>query len=354
MNILCVPDPHCWYVGPGPEDARITEFQDCAHELIEIAAAEHCEVSLFPGDLFDVSRPEPWMIIAAIKLLKTLKNPYIIDGNHEATRKNSPNFISVIGELKDGCVTSEPRSFYYGDAAIVCIPFFKDITDEQLIAITRAEVAKVHGTKRIIVMAHYATDISLYSSGELALGNEPVYRMADLEALPVDLVCLGHIHNPKILNDKKPIILHTGALTRRDHGEAKDDKLAYVVNLDSGKITSHLLPARRFTTINPLEDEDWSICKDAYVRFKFKTTAEEYAKCDPQSWIKRAKENGAFFITGTQPVIERPERVRVKELSEKSAPIDWFRVWIDQQDVSEETKHLFLERAEGYLGEVAA
>lgn len=355
MKILAVPDLHCWYSGPKDEQERVREFRECAAEIDRVATEQRVTCALYPGDFFVTNRPSPSMMQAIIRMLSSVNYFSVgIAGNHDLTAPGQPCFVDVLADMNPLWGITEPKVVTRGNMAIAAIPSIKGITDDQLLGILYAKIAELPNAKYKIVMAHYATDISTYSSGEMALGKEPVFRMADLQGMPVDAVILGHIHKPGILSDgsQGPIILHTGALTRRDHGEGKDERLFYIADLDSKAITSHPLPARKFVTVNPTMP--MPDVKDACVRFVWDTTDEALKMADTKAWEQQAYEAGAFFVTGFHPRIERTERTRAEGLTEQTSPIQAWEMWLGTQNAAQEINKAATVEIEKILKEVAA
>lgn len=355
MKILCVPDLHCWYTGPKDEQERISEFRSCIDAIKEAAETHAVNFVMVPGDLYVSNRPSPAQVLEIVSFLNnTHSTPIVISGNHDVCAVGQPDFVQVLTATMGIDCSNQPTSFRADDTSFALIPFIKGINDEQLLAILHKQIAKLPDAKYKIVMAHYATDISTYSSGEMALGKEPVFRMADLQGLPVDAVILGHIHKPGILSDGRlgPIILHTGALTRRDHGEGKDERLFYIVDLDNKAITSHPLPARKFVTVNPTMP--MPSVKDAYVRFVWETTDEALKMADTRAWEQQAYDNGAFYVTGIHPHIERTERTRAEGLTEQTSPLEAWGMWLKTQGVAQGLNESATSEIEKILKEVAA
>lgn len=181
-------------------------------------------------------------------------------------------------------------------------------------------------------------------------------RVAELEALPVDVVVLGHIHKPQLVGASLPpakAILHTGALTRRDFGEAGDRRVCWIYNTGPRRSLELIdLPARRFVTVDPTKAVTESV-KDAYVRCVYRATEEEAARVDPDELRKMANELGAFYFAGTFPEIIRTDRGRAEGLTESTDPLAALQKWLDlRSDISEATRQRVNTAAAELLEEV--
>ena len=361
MKIACLPDLHCYYTGPGPEEARLEEFRNCAQTAKEIIRHEKCEMVLVPGDLFVTNRPSPAQLMEVINFLTDLPHTYVIAGNHDVGVPGQPNFVNVLAtaHMFHHWGITHPRTILTDTIALILMPFVKDMTDDLLIFTLRQQVAQAleePGDHKIVVVGHYATDISQYASGDFVVGREPVFRMADLQSLPVDAVILGHIHNPKILC-QKPLVLHTGALTRRDAGEAKDERGFFILDTDSMTVIFYEIPARRFVDIkvNNSFEEKLPDVRDSYVRIIIQGTEEEFRKIDTQAFKQKVMDAGAFHITGIIPQLESSERCRLENISEITSPLTALRAWLNlKPEVSNEAKTYVLSKAEELLKGVAA
>jgi exonuclease SbcD len=346
MRLLLAPDLHAWYESPGPVEARINEWRACAWRLLEIAQAERCRYALFPGDLWVSNRPSPAQVLATVELFRAFTEAGIpvisIAGNHDVGAPEQPNFVSVLGSMHPTWGVTTPQVIRpEPDLAIACMPWTKGGTEDQLSAILHGLVAELHeGPEKPryqALLAHWPTDLSTYSSGESAVGREPCLRLADLQTLPVDLIVLGHIHRPERLSDRPPI-LHTGALTRRDFGEQDDDRLAATVDLASGLVKWHPLPARAFVTVDPLARTRPSVA-DAYVRLVYRATEEAAARIDHDALVREMQAAGAFHVAGVFPEIVRTDRGRAEGLTEATDPLQALETWLQlQSDLTEETR----------------
>ena len=365
-NILCAPDLHGWYTTPGSEQARIDEYNRCVDKMVRTAIAEKCELALFPGDFWVTNRPSPAQVLASLNMLKWFESEGIpcigIAGNHDVGGPGMPNFVDVLGEAKPSWGITESVAYSFNGIGVMCLPFRKGITnDDDLFKEFLHCMAHAPLDPYVVLMSHYSTDLSMFSGSEFAVGKEPVFRMADIKAQylshtsrRIDLVCLGHIHKPGILAED-PLTLHTGALTRRDVGEATDERGFYIVDIESKHTTLHPLPARRFVSVNPLKEQvTRELVDDAYVKISFKCTAEELRTLDMQTMVNTVKECGAFFVIGVYPEVEREERLRSQEINENLSPLQALSTWLSQQtQIDDVFRNTVITTAEGLLKEVA-
>lgn len=363
-RLLLAPDLHAWYESPGPIDARINEWRACAWRLLEIAQAERCWFALFPGDLWVSNRPSPAQVLAIIELFHTFTLAGIpvitISGNHDVGAPDQRNFLDVLESMHPTWGITTPRVVRPDrEIAIACLPWTKGMTEDQLSAVLHGLVAELHeGPEKPryrLILAHWPTDASVYSSGESAVGREPCLRLAELQSLPVDLIVLGHIHRPHLSltgPSGHPVILHTGALTRRDFGEATDDRGCAVFDARFGEIAWHPVPARAFVTVDALARTRPSVA-DAYVRVVYRATEDEAARVDHDALVREMQDAGAFHVAGVFPEIVRVDRGRAEGLTEATDPLRAMETWLGlQADLSDETRARVRAAAAELLGEV--
>ena len=185
MKTLCAPDLHCWYHGPGSEESRRAEWITCRDHMLN--AAKNCDVTLYPGDYWNSNKPSAEQMDAVLETLGMM--PSIgFSGNHDVGSPDVKNFVDVCGKYSVNWGITKPCTVYRGNLAVICVPFIKGLNESHIINAVCSELAQAEKRPYTVVMGHCGTDISTYSSGEFALGNEPVFRMAELESLPVDLV----------------------------------------------------------------------------------------------------------------------------------------------------------------------
>lgn len=368
LKVLLAPDLHAWYEGPGPADARIDEWRRCGQAMVDAVRAERVRLVLIPGDLYVTNRPSPAQVLAIIHLFREFEaagaEVICIAGNHDVAAPGAPNFVSLLGSIRPDWGITEPRVVARdipgsGRVAIGCLPWSKGADDDALAAITRALVAEMEAAvaDHRILMGHWATDVSTFSSGEYALGREPVLRLADLQTLPVGLVALGHIHKVQMLVDTLaggPVVLHTGALTRRDFGEADDERAFCIYDLESRVVRWLPLPARRFVTVDANgTDPAAAHLGDAYVRITYEATKEDAARFDHGRLIEGAQAAGAFYVAGVHPEIIRAERGRAEGVSESTDPLQGLDAWLGlRTDLSDELRGRVREAAQALIGEV--
>jgi exonuclease SbcD len=236
-----------------------------------------------------------------------------------------------------------------------------------LLDITRGLAGQLDLTRQSILIGHWAVSGCQTSSGLTLFGEEPTLPLAELQALPFQAAIMGHIHKPQVWAGLgQPPVVHTGALERRDFGEERDLRGAYIVDLDTGEAAWHDLPARRFLTINlEVGGEIESILHEcalhgqpatgAIVRARYRATEEEAKRFDHAATIKAIQDAGAHYVAGVFPEVTRGERSREASVTESTGPIEALEKCLaTRPDLSERMGRIVVLAAQTLLEEVQA
>lgn len=400
MKVLLAPDLHCYHanydrVGEDGISSRLSDWQRSAKYLIELAIAQDVQLALFPGDMFNNSRPPMRAIIEVAKLFECLEDEGIAvlacQGNHDAAAPGQLGPVHVLEQMRFSTGSSwgvtQPRFYVHRDVQIAIIPWVKPgvLLDseetpadvyaacrEKLLAIARGYAAQVNPEVPSILMGHWAIDGCTTSSGMSLLGGtETTLPLGDLQALPFSAVVMGHIHRPQVFPRPAgaPLVLHTGAMERLDFGEERDPRGCYVYDTETGEAEWFDLPARRFVTLKPhatLTDSTIQEAfqpflagarqqvRDAIVRVTYKAPEETVRRGDHGAVIRLLEDAGAHLVAGVFPEVLREERRRDASITEDTGPEAALERWLQQRpDLSDELRAKVLDAGRTLIGEVA-
>lgn len=253
--------------------------------------------------------------------------------------------------------------------AVAVLPWFRTDSPVETCRSLAAQAAEVDADYRIL-MGHWAVSEAVMSTGETVGAREPSIPLPTLLSLPFDAAIFGHIHRPQVLcpgnGGKLPIVLHTGALVRRDFGEAGDPRLAYVVDLFRRRVEHIEIPARRFVAWDvhamALRDaQPPEAVRDAIVRVDIKGREDELVRVDARVIRERLEAAGAHWVEA-RVVPEPSRRARIEGLTERVAPLEALDRWLEMRSdldaaTRQQVKNAVLRLLEGGVagcGAVAA
>ena len=252
---------------------RVNEFpmlEDQRHILIEILSvmdAEHPQVVLIAGDVYDKSVPSAeavqlfdWFLT---ELAQRKLEVFIISGNHDSAERIA--FGSEIMQrsgihlspVYNGTVTPVALQDENGEVCFWLLPFIKPVhirrffeeetiesyTDAMRAAIRQMEIDP---QKRNVLITHqFVTGASRCDSEEVSVGGAD---NVDAEVFDVfDYVALGHLHGPQNIGSEA--IRYSGSPLKYSFSEKDQQKSVTVVELaEKGHLTVRTLP------LHPLHD----------------------------------------------------------------------------------------------------
>ena len=252
---------------------RVNEFpmlEDQRHILIEILSvmdAEHPQVVLIAGDVYDKSVPSAeavqlfdWFLT---ELAQRKLEVFIISGNHDSAERIA--FGSEIMQrsgihlspVYNGTVTPITMQDENGEVCFWLLPFIKPVhvrkffEEETINSYTDAlETAirqmAIDPTKRNVLITHqFVTGASRCESEEVSVGGAD---NVDAEVFDVfDYVALGHLHGPQ--NVGSEAIRYCGSPLKYSFSEKDQQKSVIVVELrEKGNLVIRTLP------LHPLHD----------------------------------------------------------------------------------------------------
>ena len=146
------------------------------------------------GDVFEHKKPTPFELKIFANHLRNIKakNKIIIVGNHDELSETLTNLD------------------WLPDDIIVTKTF--QITDNK---------NSIYFAHRTVSEAKTGLDWRL---------NEISYKVLQKET-KADIIVLGHIHTPQIINEKNPLVFHPGSIERNTFGERNDNKYIWDLNI---------------------------------------------------------------------------------------------------------------------------
>lgn len=389
MKLLVIPDPHCWaepYSRPRADGrpSRLHDWEGAADAIRTLARDEKPDAILCVGDTWNSPHPTPQAVEAVHGMFAGMERrcPVIaIEGNHTAPAPGRVSPSAMMAEIAGrplwGITEPQVRLIHTaaGHLAVCCLPWMRPANllgqtansgealarmNSALEAITRGLVAEAQaqtaeervaaghksgqtGFCPVVVLGHWAIAGSRLSSGAYMQGGEASLDLSFLQALPVEAVIMGHIHRPQIWRDH-PVVLHAGAMQRRDFGEEKDKRGCWILDLQPGTATQatwHALPERNFLTIDmALHDSAdplmlYAACEGApegaIVRVMYSAPADLAKVVDHDRILKALRARQVDHIAGIFPDIQRADRVRAAGLTEQSRPLDALDGWLSSR-----------------------
>ena len=146
------------------------------------------------GDIFERKKPTPFELKIFAKHIYKIKarEKIIVVGNHDELSETLTNLD------------------WLPDDIIVTKTF--QITDNK---------NSIYFAHRTVSEAKTGLDWGL---------NEISYRVLQKET-KADIIVLGHIHTPQIINEKNPLVFHPGSIERNTFGERNDNKYIWDLNI---------------------------------------------------------------------------------------------------------------------------
>ena len=299
MKILHTAD---WHIGnfPGPErdgrNLRADDTGNCINHLNDIARLEKPDVIVISGDLFHQARvwadrglSEVKTAIRAIDVLSETCPVLVLRGTPNHDGEEQFNLLSAHFETNEKVmIITNPNVVLVKlnngiTAQFACLPGFDRgeyrakfpglSKEEENVAFTQELGNAVLALKAAcnpdlpnILLAHYTVPGCNTESGQTPFlaQFEPVIMPEVLDAANFDIVCLGHIHRPQMLDSCKNVY-YSGALNAMNFNDEGQTRGFWIHELDENRKAARLLkghfyetPARQFKTIR-LDNEAISL-----------------------------------------------------------------------------------------------
>jgi len=176
------------------ERNRIKDYVKQLNVIEEKSREIEYDYYINAGDVFEHKKPTPFELKIFANHLRNIKakNKIIIVGNHDELSETLTNLD------------------WLPDDIIVTKTF--QITDNK---------NSIYFAHRTVSEAKTGLDWRL---------NEISYKVLQKET-KADIIVLGHIHTPQIINEKNPLVFHPGSIERNTFGERNDNKYIWDLNI---------------------------------------------------------------------------------------------------------------------------
>ena len=207
--------------------------------------------------------------------------------------------------------------------------------------------AQMPNDKPKILMAHMTYQGADKGFDDLLMQHEPILTREAVQGF--DLVCLGHIHKPQIIDNK---VFYSGPIERLSFNEENIKPgfwiHDYEPDLPYDNFFSRFIetPARKYGTITwEEEDVKWFIkmqslnlherFHDAIVRLHYSCSEEVNKQISRKALEKALYDAGVFFVTEIKADIERSDRARDNTVNESLSVPHALEKWCVNQNIDE-------------------
>ncbi|MFQ5921097.1 MAG: exonuclease SbcCD subunit D [Nitrososphaerales archaeon] len=261
MRILQTSDNHLGEIAYSKVDpstglnARGLDYLSAFKSIGKIALNERVDVFLIAGDLFTRTNLHPYYTLEVTRILKRLAKAgimtLIVSGNSETPKTGAAlNPLTILSEIDNVFVATEPNTFILGSYDFVCVPASKifDEASHDFAEMLDKALEKSTSDKKILA-AHIPVAQAVAGSEEFA---EPfVGKYLNPSEIPdgFSYVALGHMHKFQQVKHAVPMF-YSGSSERFDFGEENDEKYALLVEFEEGvRVKPVRLPTRKMVTI---------------------------------------------------------------------------------------------------------
>lgn len=406
MKIAHTGDLH-WGLGyPGPSpDSRFKDITRVADFMANRIIEEECDLVLVAGDLFKDARVfldrASVEIAAAAAWLRRLSDAgiptVVISGtpSHDAVAA-----YELIKEMRipDVHIFTTPGVFEFG-CSVACLPGINRSTMASKDEFSKLPAHELHQlmTERVtqaargleaecvndfkILMSHITCAGADKGFEDLLQQQEPVLTKDAIEGSGFDLVCLGHIHKPQMVEGLTVPTFYCGAPERLSFNEEGRRPGFWIYEHTELPVRFHLIetPSREYLTLDfPWSDDepdavveilnDLKTClnggkaiedgktlrltRGAIVRVRYECT-DAQAKLINQTQITRdLYDLGAFYVQGIEAKVRRTTRTRSAEADAGMTHLEALSMWGRVNDVGADELAEMITRAEGLGQEV--
>jgi len=216
----------------GPNYSRCDEKLDALRSMVAHAVADHHDMLILAGDIFDSREPPEWLMAGFIGSLEECFkhgiHVYIIVGNHETngtshcymTLKTLERFSLHPGNSWPLHIVDEPKTLLREpDVLIHMVPYMK--SEETIATVTNWWHHSLEESKdrTKILVGHCSVDGAELSGGN-AYHIPTVLRKHHFSGY--DLVLLGHIHQRQLYPGEDLSWGYMGSPLHQDFGEVQD------------------------------------------------------------------------------------------------------------------------------------
>jgi len=245
------------------------------------------------------------------------------------------------------------------------------IMTDKISMLCQGMAAQMDEGKPKILMAHLTYQGSDTGFTDLLMQNEPILTREAVAGF--DLVCLGHIHRPQIIDDK---VFYSGPVERLSFNEENIQPGFYIHEINDISdsewnprailVESKFIeaPARRYYTIewdetalihflnhgiNGFNTSFASDIKDSIVRLRY-SCSEEVARQVSRKKLEQALyDAGCFYVSEIKGQVERVDRARNSEVTELLSVEQALNKWAINQGIEESERQALSAMTEELL-----
>lgn len=386
MKIAHTGDLHFGLGYPGPTpSSRFEDICVVADWMADRIIEEGCDLVLVAGDLFkdarvfldrasvEIAAAVRWLrrfseagvqtvvisgtpshdAVAAYELIKEMRIPGVAihtsPGVQEALIEDHAISIACLPGINRSAMASKEEF-----SKLPAHELHQLMTERVTQAVRGLEAECVNDFK--ILLSHITCTGADKGFEDLLQQQEPVLTREAIEGSGFNMVCLGHIHKPQMVEGMEVATFYCGAPERLSFNEEGHKPLFWIHHLPidtGGEPHSKYIetPARSFHTLDfPWSDEEpdavvatlsdiktWELpMKDAIVRVRYECT-DAQAKLINQAQITRdLYDLGAFYVQGVEAKVRRTTRTRAAEADAGMMPYEALSMWGRVSEVPEE------------------
>jgi DNA repair exonuclease SbcCD ATPase subunit/DNA repair exonuclease SbcCD nuclease subunit len=334
-----------WHIGIS--EGHDKDILDGAKELGEYAERNKIDGLIIAGDIYDKSRPSPFMNKIFADCLNSIKvtQKWIIPGNHDVASQYH-TLQTFDSEYWESVEDNEYNHFISGDVSVgrafsaytlkdkkgefvLCFfPFVSNCLDFGLWVEEHSEAffASHTGQKRKIIITH--TDIP-----GAKFGAEREIQLGDVGSLTVmdgfDLIISGHIHKHQSGVYGGTDFVYPGSLSRTSHAEEKEAKGFIVLNTEdlSWKFIKRKTDRKYFTREIKWTGKLPAIQNQGDVaRINIQAPRKYMGKIDRSTIIKKLSEKYQEVRVNVEYL--QPTSSKAKDVAKGSSLADFEDKWI--------------------------
>jgi len=387
IKVCHLADCHIGYNYPGP--TPLSRFRDIekildwtADKIIEekvdlVLVAGDCykdakvmldrasqEITSIVRFLRKLSEAEIWTVlisgtpshdaIPAYELIKEMQIPYII----VRTQPDRFPFGDSFQEIGIACLPGLNRSMLMTQDEYKGLPTEQvhRIMTDKITQLCTGMSAQMPDDKPKILMAHMTYQNCDSGFTDLLMQNEPLLTREATAGF--DLICLGHIHRPQIIDGK---VFYSGPIERLSFNEEDIEPGFYIHEINDISdsewnprailVESQFIetPARRYVTLDFNEEQIKNTLlysdnppfyfgtsiKDAIVRLKYSCSEEVAKQLNRKQLEKALYDAGCFYVSEIKGEVQRVDRARDSSVSESLTPIQSLAKWATNQGIDE-------------------
>lgn len=413
MKILHTAD---WHLGSrkGPtadgHNLRLEDTKRCIESLIAQAEEQEPDVVLIAGDIFDTcalyEEKNNYEIEDAYRYITMLSMicPVVVmrgTPNHDGESRFSL-LREVLKNNPEVHIVTEPELIELrtdeGALDIAAVPGFdrgvfrakypgaskeeeNEIFTQELSNIVLGLKASCTKGATKILMSHYTVPGCNMESGQISFYNksEPVLLQETLKAADFDLVCMGHIHRPQLVENTENVF-YSGAVNTITFNDEDQDRGFWIHHLEQDNFKRSMVltdsefrktPYREMRTMR-LDSSAVGLLNDALtqedtikfmlatqpvegkmVRVLYECTEEQQAAFNRAELEKELYAAGAFWVAGME-MTNKVETVNREELDSQTDPYLNLERYLQEKGYEEDMLQRLLEKARPLIDKAVA